>query len=237
MPVHRWRHDIGELSMKILLIRHQKTDMEWERRYSSEEYDRACTCYDEADIIPIEHPQETGDYTRIYVSTLKRTMQTARQLFPSFPPSMITRTKLLDEVPLQSFCRTEKKYPRWTYDVFGRLQWGLGKNQKESRAETRRRADQLIERLEKEDENAILITHGFFMSVLIRRFRRRKRYEIYRSGTFVIAPLEKVKITDRQPHCGGCSHNCLLEKAGCLIGQDKARRAGIRQKKEPGGNQ
>ena len=34
----------------------------------------------------------------------------------------------------------------------------------------------------------------------------------------------------------GCSHNCLLEKAGCLIGQDKARRAGIRQKKEPGGN-
>ena len=194
--------------MKILLIRHQKVDMDWEHRCSSEEYDRACERYDGADILPVAYPQETGDYTRIYVSTLKRTMQTAEQMFPAFPPSMITRTGLLDEVPLQAFRQTEK-------------------NQKETRTETKKRADQLIDLLEKENENAILITHGFFMSVLISRFRRRKRYEVYRSSTFVIAPLEKVKVTDRQPHCGGCRHNCLLEKAGCLIGQDKARKLGI----------
>lgn len=215
--------------MKILMIRHQKPDMEWERRYSSEEYDRACRLYDEADVLPVESPQEMGDYTRIYVSTLKRAMQTAEQMFPAFPASMIKRTELLDEVPLRAFCQTEKSYPRWTYDVLGRVQWGLGKHQKETRAETKRRADQLIDLLEKENENAILVTHGFLMGVLIRRFRRRKKYEIYRSSTFVIAPLEKVKITDRQPHCGGCSHNCLLEQAGCLIGQEKAGKAGIRQ--------
>lgn len=213
--------------MKILLIRHQKVDMDWEHRCSSEEYDRACERYDGADILPVAYPQETGDYTRIYVSTLKRTMQTAEQMFPAFPPSMITRTGLLDEVPLQAFRHTEKKYPRWIYDMLGRAQWALEKHQKETRTETKKRADQLIDLLEKENENAILITHGFFMSVLISRFRRRKRYEVYRSSTFVIAPLEKVKVTDRQPHCGGCRHNCLLEKAGCLIGQDKARKLGI----------
>lgn len=65
--------------MKILMIRHQKPDMEWERRYSSEEYDRACRLYDEADVLPVESPQEMGDYTRIYVSTLKRAMQTAEK--------------------------------------------------------------------------------------------------------------------------------------------------------------
>ena len=213
--------------MKILLIRHQKPVMEWKSRYSSEEYNRACSLYDEADILPIEHPQEMGDYTRIYVSSLKRSIQTARQLFPTAPDSMIIKTDLLDEVPLRSFCRTEKEYPRWVYDAFGRVQWWMGKNQEESRTETFKRADQLIELLEKENENAILVTHGFFMSVLIKRFRRRRRYEIYRSSTFVIAPLEKVRVSDRKPHCGSCSHNCLLEQAGCLIGKDKARKAGI----------
>ena len=32
---------------------------------------------------------------------------------------------------------------------------------------------------------------------------------------------------DREPHCGGCHHNCLLKNAGCMIGQDKARKAGL----------
>ena len=50
---------MGKKFMKILLIRHQKTVMVWKPRYSSEEYDRACTLYDDADILPIEHPQET----------------------------------------------------------------------------------------------------------------------------------------------------------------------------------
>ena len=198
--------------------------MEWKRRYTSEGYNNACRLYDEADILPIEHPQEMGDYSRIYVSTLKRAAQTAEQLFPTVPA---TQTDLLNEVPLKAFCQTGKRYPKWVYDAFGRMQWAIGKKQPETRTETRKRADQLIDLLERENENAILITHGFFMNTLIGRFRKRKRYEIYRSSIFAAAPLEKVKVIDRQPHCGGCSHNCLLAKAGCLIGQDKARKAGI----------
>ena len=210
--------------MKVLLIRHGKVDMEWEKTYTSEEYDNACSMYDEADIVPIEHPQQTGDYKRIYISSLKRAVRTAEQMFPSASESMFICTHLLDEVPLRSFSDTKKHHQRWVYDVMGRIQWVTGRRQTETRAETRRRADELIDLLEKNNENAILITHGFFMNVLLGRFKRRKRYEINRGGTIVIRELEKIRVSDRQPHCGGCHHNCLLENAGCMIGKEKARR-------------
>ncbi len=211
--------------MKLLLIRHGKVDMEWKKSYTSAEYDKACRQYDEADIVPIGQPQDTGDYMRIYTSSQKRAVQTARQLFPSAPEEMITQTYLLDEVPLHAFMGTKRNLPKYIYDILGRLQWLSGKQQIESRAETVKRADELIALLEGKNENAILVTHGFFMNVLIRRLRYRKRYEVYRGSTFVVSPLEKVKVIDRQPHCGGCHHNCLLEHAGCVIGQDKARKA------------
>ena len=117
------------------------------------------------------------------------------------------------------------------YDVFGRLQWRFGKGQKESFAETYRRADQLIKELEEKNENAILVSHGFFLNVLIRQLKRKGRYEVYRSGMLVIRPLEKIKVIDRQPHCGGCHHNCPLQNAGCVIGQEKAKQEKARQRK------
>lgn len=213
--------------MKLLLIRHGKVDMKWKRYCSSVEYDEACRQYDEADIIPIDTPLETGDYERIYTSSQKRAIRTAEQLFPSAPESMVTHTHLLDEVPLKSFTETNRNLPRCVYDAFGRFQWMVGKHQEESRIETVKRADELIELLEKDNKNAILVTHGFFMNVLIRRLMHRKRYEFYRASVFTISPLEKVKVIDRQPHCGGCHHNCPLDHPGCLVGQDKARKAGI----------
>ena len=213
--------------MKILLIRHGRVAMEWKKSYTPEAYDEACRQYDESDIVPVEHPQDTGDYDRIYVSGLRRSIRTAEQMFPSAPESMITGTPLLNEVPLRAFSDDDKIRPKWVYDVIGRLQWFAGKRQEETRSETIKRADELIGILEKNNENAILVTHGFFMNVLVRRRKRRKRYEVSRASLLVVSPLEKIRITDRQPHCGGCSHNCLLKNAGCLIGQEKARRAGL----------
>ena len=215
--------------MKILLIRHGEVAMKWEKRYTSEEYNEACERYDMADIdiLPDLKPQDTGDYERIYVSTLKRSVQTRQQMFPYAPEEMVIQTPLLNEVPMKAFDSSAKIRPRWLYDLRGRVQWWIGGGQTESCAQTRARADALIDLLEEKNENAILITHGFFMGVLISRFKKRKRYEVYRGSTFVIRPLEKIKIIDKQPHCGGCHHNCLLKNAGCMIGQDKARREGI----------
>ncbi len=213
--------------MKILLIRHGRVSMEWKKSCTPAEYDEACRLYDESDIIPLDTPQDMGDYEKIYVSSQKRAIQTAQQMFPAAPKDMVIMTPLLDEVPLRSFSDAERDRPKWVYDMAGRLQWLTGRRQEETRQETVKRADELIGLLEKNNENAILVTHGFFMSVLIRRLKRRKRYEIYRGSTLTISPLEKIRVVDREPHCGGCHHNCLLKNAGCLIGQDKARKAGI----------
>ncbi len=213
--------------MKILLIRHGEVSMNWKQHYTPEEYDKACRQYDLADIFPIRHSQETGDYERIYVSSLKRSYETARQLFSSAPESMFTQTSLLDEVPLQAFFNDQKQRAKWIYDVCGRLQWRFGDKQKETYSLTCRRADELIDLLEEKNENAILVTHGMFIEVLIRRLKKRRRYEFYRASIFMTSPLEKIKVIDKQPHCGGCSHNCLLAQAACMIGQDKARKAGI----------
>ena len=139
--------------MKILLIRHGEVAMKWEKRYTSEEYNEACERYDMADIdiLPDLKPQDTGDYERIYVSTLKRSVQTRQQMFPYAPEEMVIQTPLLNEVPMKAFDNSAKIRPRWLYDLRGRVQWWIG----------------------------------------------------------------------------GCHHNCLLKNAGCMIGQDKARREGL----------
>ena len=216
--------------MKILLIRHAEVAMKWERRYTSREYDEACERYDMADIEPAVRPEDMGDYRRIYVSTLKRSVQTREYLFPYASEQMVTQTPLLDEVPLRAYDDSPKIRPRWMYDLAGRLQWriGGGSGQPETAAQTKARADALIDLLEERNENAILITHGFFMGVLISRFKKRKRYEVFRGSTFVIRPLEKIRIMDRQPHCGGCHHNCQLSAPRCDVGRNKAKEKGVR---------
>ena len=213
--------------MKILLIRHAEVAMTWNQRCTPEEYNKAVEAYEEADIVPIGKPQDTGDYEHIYVSTEKRAIQTQKQLFPTAGDDMVTQTPLLNEVPLSAYTDSPKSRPRWVYDLRGRMQWRWGNGQKESCLDTMERAEALIDLLEEKNENVILITHGFFMNVLVRQLRKRKRYEVFRGSTLVIQPLEKIRVMDREPHCGGCHHNCLLKNAGCMIGQDKARKAGL----------
>ena len=139
--------------MKILLIRHGEVAMKWEKRYTSEEYNEACERYDMADIdiLPDLKPQDTGDYERIYVSTLKRSVQTRQQMFPYAPEEMVIQTPLLNEVPMKSFDSSAKIRPRWLYDLRGRVQWWIGGGQSESAAETKARADALIDLLEEKN--------------------------------------------------------------------------------------
>ena len=112
--------------MKILLIRHGEVAMKWEKRYTAEEYNEACERYDMADIEPAVRPEDMGDYRRIYVSTLKRSVQTREYLFPYASEQMVTQTPLLDEVPLRAYDDSPKIRPRWMYDLAGRLQWRIG---------------------------------------------------------------------------------------------------------------
>lgn len=107
--------------MKIVIIRHAKVNMEWEKRYDSALYDLACKKYDTSDIVPISEIISSGNSVcMIYISELSRSYKTAYKLFGR---TDFCRTSLINEVPLRSFKDTKKKYPLWIWDFIGRLQW------------------------------------------------------------------------------------------------------------------
>ena len=206
--------------MKIILVRHAKVNMSALPRYTSGGYDEMRREYDRADICPVTEKKLDTKGRPVYVSTLRRSADTAVRLFES--PS-VTATELLDEVPLRSYKDTDKLLSKTRFDVMGRLQWYFGDpRQPESRRATEERARQFIELLERRDEDAIVVTHSLFMTVLLKQFEKQ-RYEIKRSSVFLIAPLERISVSAKVPHCGNCAFNCTLANAGCMIGQDKAR--------------
>lgn len=91
------------------------------------------------------------------------------------------------------------------------------------RREGRKRADALIDELEKRGEDCILISHPGMIASLIDALRVRG-YCVQRTGMGRIKPFEQMLLSRRGEHCGGCGHNCLLSNPGCSIGRDKAAR-------------
>ena len=68
-----------------------------------------------------------------------------------------------------------------------------------------------------------MVSHPGFIALLLDRLRVRG-YCVARTGLGRVQPLERLLLTRRDMHCGGCGHNCLLTNPGCGIGRDKAAR-------------
>lgn len=68
--------------MKVIIIRHGKVDFQWQKRYTSTEFDKACAEYDAA---PLEERLDASFFRcrNIFISTLPRTKETAKMLFPN----------------------------------------------------------------------------------------------------------------------------------------------------------
>ena len=95
--------------------------------------------------------------------------------------------------------------------------------QPESRDAVNARADALIRKLEEAGGDSLLITCPIFLAELLDRFRVHS-YVVQRSGLFRLQPLEKIVVSRKEEHCGGCQHNCFLSNPGCGVGRDKAMR-------------
>lgn len=156
--------------MKIIIIRHGKVNMKWPKWCDSESFDRACAEYDLADIVRISKPCDVGAAEHVYVSHLRRSHETAKQLFDQRDYSEMEN---IYEVPLRSFTDLNIRLPLWIWNVTGRLQWYFGsRRQDEGRTDTIKRADLVIAELEKRSTDCILITHGFFMKTLVKRLKK-----------------------------------------------------------------
>lgn len=157
--------------MRIMIIRHGKVNMKWPKLCSSSEFDMACAEYDRSDLESINITPLNEQIDRIYVSKLSRSVNTAKILFPDKDYCKIPE---IGEVPLISFMDTEKRLPLWIWNILGRVQWYIGDTrQSEIRNGTVQRANKVVDFLESENEDCILITHGFFMKTLVRIFKNR----------------------------------------------------------------
>ena len=156
--------------MKITMIRHGKVDMKWKKWYTSKQFDLDCSNYDLAPLIPFDNEIEDNTRADIYISALKRSRETAEQIFER---KDFIENKLLNEVPLKSFCNCKFNLPLWIWNIAGRLQWLMqSKRQIEGKNETEKRADALIEELRQRNRDCILITHGFFMRTMIKELKQ-----------------------------------------------------------------
>lgn len=85
------------------------------------------------------------------------------------------------------------------------------------------RAKQLIAVLLEHGEDCVIAAPPNFLHLLLRRMER-SGFVIRRGESGTPKPLERIRITQKRDHCGGCSHNCLLKNPGCGVGRDKAAR-------------
>lgn len=156
--------------MKITIIRHGKVNMRWKKWCTSEEFDEDCARYDSSPLHFIDEKIEQDVADDIYISTLKRTRETATYLFGK---REFVETELLNEVPLKSCFDCKIPLPLWVWNVGGRIQWMFQKKrQLETREETEKRADALIEKLLERDRDCILVSHGFFMRTLQKELQK-----------------------------------------------------------------
>lgn len=176
--------------MVIKIIRHAKVNFTWNKRYNSVDYDIACKEYDNSSLESIKKQILFNSNEKIFISTLKRTHDTAKLLFGD---NVFIRDNLFDEVPLKSFKDTDKSYPLWMWNIAGRMQWLTNNTRQiESRKETQERAEKAINIIESIDKDCYVITHGFYMITLI-KVLKKQGYKIKRRHSLGINNLEEIR--------------------------------------------
>ena len=215
----------GYYKMKMLIICSGKPAMTWKKLYQSADYDEACLQAMNCDIKKAESERISAGGRPVYVSSGRGALQTAKLLFTD---TDIIEEPLLDEVPQRSYKDTEKELPLRRWQLMASMQRFFGNSrQPESRVQAKVRAKKLLDLLESRNQDCILISYPNFIRVLLDCLSSHGYY-INRQNLFRIAPLERIAITKRDMHCGGCGHNCLLSNPGCGVGRDAARRKGIK---------
>lgn len=212
---------VGIKIMKMLIICSGKPAVTWKNLYNSADFDEACRHAVDGDIEKAASERISSGDRPVYVSSEKGTFHTAELLFTD---ADIIEEPLLDEVPQRPYKDTKKELPLWRWQLMASIQRFFGnKRQPESRAQAKARAKKLLDLLESRNQDCILISHPNFIRVVLDCLSSRGYY-ITRQNLFRIAPLERIAITRRDMHCGGCGHNCLLSNPGCGVGRDAARR-------------
>ncbi|MDP2335277.1 MAG: histidine phosphatase family protein [Bacteroidota bacterium] len=152
--------------MKIILIRHFEVNYRWKMFYNSVGYEMACKEYDQSGVV--QSGIRINTEFRIITSTMIRSIETARLIFGKEPDSS---DDSICEVPIKPFITT-MIFPKIIWDVMGRIQWRLGvKKQPETYLESIRRVNEFIDKLVLQDQNCIVVCHGWIIKLMIKHLK------------------------------------------------------------------
>lgn len=144
--------------MEIILMRHFKVAMKYERVYNSEGFDRASLTYNERPVY--DQPSAFLPPYTLYASTMGRAQETARLAFDR--PFKVLEG--VEEVTMRSFVDTSLRLPRWLWELMARLQWRRGHSRPyETYTQTILRLERALGKLEAQEEDAIVVMHGLAM--------------------------------------------------------------------------
>ena len=168
----------------LILIRHAKVIFNWKKKYTADEFAAAQAAYDKAPIeriddLEIRHIRdELPEHFELYTSTLKRSIDTAAQLFPDKTP---IRLPELSEIPIYPYCNSDKLRSLWRWMIWGRVQWFCNNPRQER---TKRMVEHEVEALipSIKNKNTVIVGHGFQMqtmlSILAQRYPVQKPMRI-----------------------------------------------------------
>lgn len=153
----------------LILIRHAKVLFKWKKKYTAMGFAQAQAEYDEAPIERISDSQrrsirdELPDDFELYTSTLKRSIDTAAQLFPDKTP---IRLPELSEIPIYPYRDSDKPLSLWRWLFWGRVQWFCNNPRQER---TKRMVEHEVEALIPliENKNTVIVGHGFQMRTML----------------------------------------------------------------------
>ena len=214
--------------MSILIISAGPSCAPLEGPYDAAGFDAAWEAYLHADTQPPQERKIAPGGRKVYVAEDPLALSSARGILET---DEITPEPLLNEVQVRSCAGTSRVLPvkKWLRKAASQRRSG-SPGQPESLRQLRERADILIRKLEAEQGDQLLVTCPLFLAVLLDSFRIHN-YVIQRSGLLSIQPWEKIIISRKDEHCGGCQHNCFLSNPGCGVGRDKAMRISNQGKK------
>ena len=190
-------------------------------RYDAAGFDAAVKAMLNAEALPPSERKISPGRRIVYVGEDRLARSTAEQILESCP---MRSEPLLNEIPVRSFTDEARELPveKWLRKAAAQRK-AADARQPESREAVIRRADTLIHRLEEAGGDSLLVTCSLFLTEFLDRLRIHN-YVIQRSGLLRIQPLEKIIVSRKDEHCGGCQHNCFLSNPGCGVGRDKAMR-------------
>lgn len=167
--------------MTIGLVRHFKVNCTANSFMTAGEFEDWVKKYDNSDVIVNKFVTKDIKWDKCFSSDLSRAIKTARAIFTED----IMITQLLREVPISPICKTNLKLPYIFWCIFGRAAWHFHhQSQVEVKRATQKRAIEFLDGiLNGNNNNVLIVCHGFFMRTLQKELKRRGF-----SGAHIIKP-------------------------------------------------